>query len=134
MANFCARVGWGRGSSIHGVLHRECFNLFPDELLASLFTDVVVSAVRSMIVAVVMGLQRIEGLSDREAVERFAFDARCENAAGGLDFHYLGFVHTWCSSTCGPGWPALIGRTASSRSRWRQRRRRVWWGGNGGWT
>ncbi|MFF3570093.1 transposase [Nocardia jiangxiensis] len=39
-------------------------------------------------------LQRIEGLSDREAVERFAFDARWKYAAGGLDFDYPGFVHT----------------------------------------
>ena len=47
-----------------------------------------------MIVAVVMVLQRFEGLSDREAVERFAFDARWKYAAGGLDFDYPGFVHT----------------------------------------
>ena len=26
--------------SIYGVLHRECFNLFPDEMFADLFTDV----------------------------------------------------------------------------------------------
>ena len=25
--------------SIYGVLHRECFNLFPDETFADLFTD-----------------------------------------------------------------------------------------------
>jgi hypothetical protein len=47
-----------------------------------------------MIVAVVMVLQRIEGLSDREAVDRFSFDARWKYAAGGLDFDYPGFVHT----------------------------------------
>ena len=52
------------------------------------------AAVPPMIVAVVMVLQRIEGLSDREAVERFAFDARWKYAAGGLDFDYPGFVHT----------------------------------------
>lgn len=33
-------------------------------------------------------------LSDREAVDRFAFDARWKYAAGGLDFDYPGFVHT----------------------------------------
>ncbi|MDN5933507.1 MAG: transposase [Pseudonocardia sp.] len=44
--------------------------------------------------AVVMVLQRIEGCSDREAVDRFAFDARWKYAAGGLDFDYPGFVHT----------------------------------------
>jgi cell division septation protein DedD len=47
-----------------------------------------------MIVAVAMVLQRVEGLSDREAVDRFAFDARWKYAAGGLDFDYPGFVHT----------------------------------------
>jgi hypothetical protein len=47
-----------------------------------------------MIVAVVMVLQRLEGLSDREAVERFAFDVRWKYAAGGLDFDHPGFVHT----------------------------------------
>src|SRR5947208_3594293 len=47
-----------------------------------------------MIVAVVMVLQRIEGCSDREAVDRFAFDLRWKYAAGGLDFDYPGFVHT----------------------------------------
>jgi IS5 family transposase len=33
-------------------------------------------------------------LSDREAVDRFSFDARWKYAAGGLDFDYPGFVHT----------------------------------------
>jgi len=80
--------------SIYSVLHRECFNLFPDEMFADLFTDVGRRSVPPMIVAVVMVLQRIEGLSDREAVDRFAFDARWKYAAGGLDFDYPGFVHT----------------------------------------
>ncbi|WP_245552431.1 transposase [Nocardia aobensis] len=89
---FCAdRVGAG---SIYGVLHRECGRLFPDEMFADLFTDVGRRSVPPMIVAVVMVLQRIEGLSDREAVERFAFDARWKYAAGGLSFDYPGFVHT----------------------------------------
>jgi len=90
--NFCE----GRVSpdSIYGVLHRECFNLFPDEMFADLFTDVGRRSVPPMIVAVVMVLQRFDGLSDREAVERFAFDARWKYAAGGLDFDYPGFVHT----------------------------------------
>ncbi|WP_433655864.1 IS1182 family transposase [Nocardia sp. CA-128927] len=89
---FCAgRVGV---DSIYGVLHRDCFGLFPDEMFADLFTDVGRRSVPPMIVAVVMVLQRIEGLSDREAVERFAFDARWKYAAGGLDFDYPGFMHT----------------------------------------
>jgi hypothetical protein len=80
--------------SIYGLLHRECGRLFPDEMFADLFTDVGRRSVPPMIVAVVMVLQRIEGCSDREAVDRFAFDARWKYAAGGLDFDYPGFVHT----------------------------------------
>ena len=53
-----------------------------------------VGSVPPMIVAVVMVLQRLEGCSDREAVDRFCFDARWKYAAGGLDFDYPGFVHT----------------------------------------
>lgn len=89
---FCeARVA---PDSIYGLLHRECHRLFPDEMFADLFTDVGRRSVPPMIVAVVMVLQRIEGCSDREAVDRFAFDARWKYAAGGLDFDYPGFVHT----------------------------------------
>src|SRR6059058_502007 len=80
--------------SIYGLLHRECFGLFPDELFADLFCDIGRRSVPPMIVAVVMVLQRIEGCSDREAVERFQFDLRWKYAAGGLDFDYPGFVHT----------------------------------------
>lgn len=91
-ASYCgSRV---RPDSIYGVLHRECFSLFPDEMFADLFTDVGRRSVPPMVVAVVMVLQRIEGCSDREAVDRFAFDARWKYAAGGLDFDYPGFVHT----------------------------------------
>ena len=91
-------VGYCEGrvaaDSIYGVLHRECFTLFPDEMFADLFTDVGRRSVPPMIVAVVMVLQRIEGCSDREAVDRFTFDARWKYAAGGLAFDYPGFVHT----------------------------------------
>jgi len=91
-AGFCdGRVA---PDSIYAVLHRECFRLFPDEMFADVFTDVGRRSVPPMIVAVVMVLQRIEGLSDREAVDRFCFDARWKYAAGGLDFDYPGFVHT----------------------------------------
>ena len=80
--------------SIYGVLHRECFVLFPDEMFADLFTDVGRRSVPPMVVAVVMVLQRIEGCSDREAVDWSVFDARRKYAAGGLAFDYPGFVHT----------------------------------------
>jgi hypothetical protein len=80
--------------SIYGLLHRECFELFPDGMFADLFMDVGRRSVPPMIVAVVMVLQRLEGCSDREAVDRFAYDLRWKYAAGGLDFDYPGFVHT----------------------------------------
>ena len=80
--------------SIYGLLHRECFRLFPDEMFADLFADSGRNCVPPMIVAVVMVLQRFEGCSDREAVDRFAFDARWKYAAGGLSFDYPSFVHT----------------------------------------
>ena len=91
-ADFCAlRV---RQDSIYALLHRECFGLFPDALFDDLFTDVGRRSIPPLIVAVVMVLQRIEGCSDREAVERFTFDARWKYAAGGLPFDYPGFAHT----------------------------------------
>lgn len=80
--------------SIYAFLHRECRCLFPDELFADLFRDIGRNSVPPMIVAVVMVLQRLEGCSDREAVDRFCFDARWKYAAGGVDFDYPGFVHT----------------------------------------
>jgi IS5 family transposase len=89
---FCApRVP---SDSIHALLHRECFNLFPDALFGDLFADVGRRSVPPLIVAVVMVLQRLEGCSDREAVERFTYDARWKYAAGGLPFDYPGFAHT----------------------------------------
>ena len=80
--------------SIYALLHRQCFELFPDEMFADLFMDVGRRSVPPTIVAVVMVLQRLEGCSDREAVERFTYDWRWKYAAGGLDFDYPGFVHT----------------------------------------
>src|SRR4051794_41104117 len=92
-ASFCdARVAQ---DSIYGLLHRECHRLFPDELFADLFCDGRGRrSVPPSIVAVVMVLQRIEGCSDREAVDRFAYDVRWKYACGGLDFAHPGFVHT----------------------------------------
>src|SRR5487761_1371053 len=81
-------------ASIYGLLHRECANLFGDATFADLFTDIGRRSVPPMVVAVVMVLQRLEGLSDREAVDRFAFDLRWKYACGGLDFDYPAFVHT----------------------------------------
>jgi len=84
-----------RPDSIHALLARECHALFADELFADLFaTGVGRRSVPPLVVAVVMVLQRLEGLSDREAVERFTFDARWKYAAGGLAFDHPGFAHT----------------------------------------
>jgi hypothetical protein len=69
-------------SSVYAVLHRERDRLFPDELFADLFSERGRRSVPPSVVATVMVLQRLEGLSDREAVERFTFDARWRYAAG----------------------------------------------------
>jgi hypothetical protein len=81
------RVG---DDSIWAWLHRECHVLFPDVLFADLFTVTGRRSVPPRIVATVMVLQRLWGLSDREAVEAFEFDARWKYACGGLDFDYPG--------------------------------------------
>jgi Transposase DDE domain/Transposase domain (DUF772) len=81
-------------TSIYNLLHRECHRLFPDDAFADLFQDVGRRSVPPRILAVVMVLQRLEGLSDREAVDRFTFDVRWKYAAGGLDLEYPSFVHT----------------------------------------
>jgi hypothetical protein len=91
-ASFCE--GRLAPNSIYAVLHRECHKLFPDGMFTDLFADNGRHSVPPMIVAVVMVLQRLEGLSDREAVDRFAFDVRWKYAAGGLNFDHPGFVHT----------------------------------------
>lgn len=83
-----------QAGSIYGLLHREGYRLFPDDAFADLFKDIGRASVPPRIVAVVMVLQRLEGLSDREAVDRFTFDLRWKYAAGGLDFNHPGFVHT----------------------------------------
>lgn len=80
--------------SVYAFLHRECRALFADEMFKDLFQDVGRRSVPPMIVAVVMVLQRLEGCSDREAVDRFCFDARWKYAAGGVDFDYPSFAHT----------------------------------------
>jgi hypothetical protein len=86
-----------RKDSIYALLHRERDRLFPDEFFADLFSDVGRRSVPPSVVATVMVLQRLEGLSDREAVERFTFDARWRYAAGLGGYDCDGptrFVHT----------------------------------------
>ncbi len=81
-------------NSIWAVLHRECRRLFPEEMFSDLFSERGRHSVPPSIVAVVMVLQRLFGLSDREAVSAFEFDARWKYAAGGLDLNYGSFSHT----------------------------------------
>ena len=84
-------------SSVYAVLHRERDRLFPDEMFADLFSDRGRRSVPPSVVATVMVLQRLDGLSDREAVERYTFDARWRYAAGvgGYDSAGWGrFAHT----------------------------------------
>src|SRR5918995_2803629 len=80
--------------SIWAVLYREGDRLFAEELFADLFAEVGRRSVPPRIVATVMVLQRLQGLSDREAVEAFSFDARWKYACGGLAFDYPSFSHT----------------------------------------
>jgi len=81
-------------SSLYSLLEQQSHRIFPDDDFADLFQDVGRRSIPPRIVAVVMVLQRIEGLSDREAVDRFGFDLRWKFAAGGLDYDYPSFSHT----------------------------------------
>jgi hypothetical protein len=84
-------------NSIYVFLHEHRNRLFPDSLFADLFALVGRRSVPPSVVATVMVLQRLEGLSDREAVDRFTFDARWRFAAGAGGFDSAGragFVHT----------------------------------------
>jgi len=83
-------------NSIFVFLHEHRDRLFPDGMFSDLFALVGRRSVPPSVVAVVMVLQRLEGLSDREAVDRFTFDARWRYAAGagGWDIGRTGFAHT----------------------------------------
>jgi hypothetical protein len=81
-------------SSIYRFLYRESHRLFPDDAFSDLYSGRGRQSVPVQVLAVCTVLQRLEGLSDREAVERFMFDARWKYAAGGLSPDYPGFVHT----------------------------------------
>jgi IS5 family transposase len=83
-------------NSIYGFLARERDRLFPDELFDDLFEVSGRRSVPPSVVATVMVLQRLEGLSDREAVDRYAFDVRWRYAAGvgGYGGGWGSFAHT----------------------------------------
>jgi hypothetical protein len=125
-------------------LARERARLFPPELFADLFESTGRRSVPPPILAVVMVLQRLEGLSDREAADRFAFDVRWRYAAGVADAvageETASFAHTVLVDfrarlrrsedpdrvfrvTCGlarqPAWSGCAG--CWTRHRWRTR-------------
>jgi hypothetical protein len=84
-------------NSIFAFLHEHRDRLFPDGLFTDLFAGIGRRSVPPSVVAVVMVLQRLEGLSDREAVDRFTFDARWRYAAGAGGWDgagRAGFAHT----------------------------------------
>jgi hypothetical protein len=84
-------------ASVYALLHREREQLFPDEFFADLFAEKGRRSVPPSVVATVMVLQRLEGCSDREAVERYSYDARWRYAAGVGGYDGGGrssFVHT----------------------------------------
>ncbi|MFI5935114.1 IS1182 family transposase [Actinoplanes sp. NPDC051494] len=95
VSRFCAESL--PANSIYAFLHEHRDRLFPDSMFTDLFARVGRRSVPPSVVAAVMVLQRLEGLSDREAVDRFAFDVRWRYAAGvgGWDgAARAGFAHT----------------------------------------
>lgn len=81
-------------NSIFHLLARDGDLLFPDDFFSDLFAEIGRDSIPPRIVAVVMVLQRFHGMSDREAVDAFAFDLRWKYAAGSLAFNYPSFAHT----------------------------------------
>jgi hypothetical protein len=79
--------------SIYRLLHAERDRLFPDELFEDLYVHHGRRSVPPSVLAVVMVLQRLEGCSDREACDRFAYDLRWRYAAG-VDDEMGSFAHT----------------------------------------
>src|SRR3954464_5924006 len=95
VSRFCAESL--PANSIYAFLHEHRDRLFPDSLFTDLFAQVGRRSVPPSVVATVMVLQRLEGLSDREAVDRFTFDARWRYASGVGGYGgggWGGFAHT----------------------------------------
>lgn len=84
------------GGTVYGLLHRERDRLFPDEMFADLFTTRGRRSVPPSIVACVLVLKQLEGLSDVEAIDRFIYDARWRHACGvgGWDASLVEFDRT----------------------------------------
>jgi hypothetical protein len=73
-----------KAGSLYRLLADEGHRLFPDEYFADLFVNTPRGrpTIPARTVATVMLLQSFEGLSDREACDRLAFDLRWQAAAG----------------------------------------------------
>lgn len=84
------------GGTVYGLLHRERDRLFPDELFADLFTSTGRRSIPPSVVACVLVLKQLEGLSDVEAIDRFIYDARWRHACGvgGWDASLVEFDRT----------------------------------------
>lgn len=82
--------------SVFGLLHRERDRLFPDAMFEDLYDTVGRRSVPPSILATLTVLQRLCGLSDRDTVERFTFDARFRYACGvgGWDDARVDMDHT----------------------------------------
>jgi transposase len=68
--------------SVFRLLAEQGHQLFPDEMFADLYSSVGRRSVGPQVMATVMVLQRFEGLSDSEAVDRLHFDLRYKWACG----------------------------------------------------
>lgn len=86
----CAKEG---PKSVYRMLAEHGAALFPDEAFADLFDGRGRRSVPPQVVATVMVLQRLEGLSDREAVERVQYDIRWKYACN-VPLEYEGFDST----------------------------------------
>ena len=112
--------------------HRECHALFPDELFADLFATVGRRSVPPMIVAVVMVLQRLEGLLGPRGGRAVHASTRAGSTRrAACDFDYPGFAHTVLvdmrARLARSERPDRIFEVARSR----RRRRPGWWAAGG---
>jgi hypothetical protein len=80
--------------TVYELLHHQRDRLLPDGLFADLFTSRGRRSIPPSVVACVLVLKQLEGLSDVEAIDRFTYDARWRYACGvgGWDGRLDGFV------------------------------------------
>src|SRR2546429_7463781 len=82
-------------NSIFAFLHEQREVLFPDELFVDLFAVIGRRSVPPSVVAVVIVLQRLGGLSGREAEVRVTFGARWASAGWGGGWGGGGWGGVW---------------------------------------